>query len=167
MVDVTVDTMADDVRATIKAFKKKLIEMNAKLNTIILVVRNQPVMDYMTVKVLDRMKIVNSKTMPTLGLSRGVPLKLGHWKGKTEFVVVLMDDFDVILGMKFLSEKKAIPTTNTHNLLIMVEKSCVVQIKIKQPSELRIFSALQFKKGVKHQEPTYVVVPLHSLVVRL
>ncbi len=29
----TVDTMADDVRATIEAFKKELVEMNAKLNT--------------------------------------------------------------------------------------------------------------------------------------
>lgn len=77
-----------------------------------------------------------------------------------------MDDFDVILGMKFLLEKKAIPTTNAHNLLITGEKPCVGLTKIKQPSKLHLFSTLQFKKGVKHQELTYVVVPLRSLVVR-
>ena len=62
--------------------------------------------------------------------------------------------------MEFLLEKKTIPIPNAHNLLIMGEKPCVVPTKIKQPNEPRLLSALQFKKGVKHQEPTYVVVPL-------
>lgn len=111
-------------------------------------------------KDISHMKAVNSKAMPTLGLSKGVPLKLGHWEGKTDLVVVPMDDFDVILGMNFLLEKKVIPIPNTHNLLIMGEKSCVVSTKIKQPSEPRLLSALQFKKRLKHQEVTYVLVPL-------
>lgn len=111
-------------------------------------------------KDVGQMKAVNSKALPILGLSRRVPIKLGHWEGKTDLVVVPMDDFDVILGMEFLLEKKAIPIPNAHNLLIMGEKPCVVPTKIMQPSEPRLLSALQLKKGVKRQEPTYVVVPL-------
>ena len=48
---VTVETMAEDVRATIEAFKKELVEMNAKLNTTMLAVGKQPVTDYRKVKV--------------------------------------------------------------------------------------------------------------------
>ncbi|XP_062021178.1 uncharacterized protein LOC133737687 [Rosa rugosa] len=105
-------------------------------------------------------KAVNSKASPTTGLSRGVSLKLGHWQGKTDLVVVQMDDFDVILGMKFLLANKAIPIPSAQHLLIMGERPCVVPTRIGQPSEPRLLSALQFKKGVKRHEPTYVAVPL-------
>lgn len=33
--------------------------------------------------------------------------KLGSWSGQTDFLVVKMDDFDVVLGMEFLLEHKA------------------------------------------------------------
>ena len=33
-------------------------------------------------------------------------------------------------------------------------------MKVKQSIELKLLSALQFKKGVKQQEPTFVAVPL-------
>ena len=48
---VTVETMAEDVRATIEAFKKEFGEMNVKLNTTMLAVGNQTVTDYRKVKV--------------------------------------------------------------------------------------------------------------------
>ena len=32
-------------------------------------------------------------------------------------------------------------------------------MKVKQATELKLLSALQFKKGVKGQEPTFVSVP--------
>lgn len=53
-------------------------------------------------KDVGHMKAVNSMALSTLGLSRGVPIKLGHWEGKTNLVIVPIDDFDVIL-LKCLS----------------------------------------------------------------
>ncbi|KAL6208144.1 hypothetical protein ACLB2K_019095 [Fragaria x ananassa] len=48
---VTMNTMTEDVRATIDAFKKELLEMNTKLNLAIRAMSNQLVMDYRRVKV--------------------------------------------------------------------------------------------------------------------
>ena len=74
-------------------------------------------------------------------------------------VMVQMDDFHVILGMEFLVEKGAIPIPSTENLLIIGEKPAMVPAKVKQANDVKLLSALQFKKGVKRQKPTYVAVP--------
>ena len=70
-----------------------------------------------------------------------------------------MDDFDVILGMDFLTEKGAIPIPATGSLLIMGETPAVVPAKVEQPPETKLLSALQLKKGVRRQEPTYIILP--------
>ena len=53
------------------------------------------------------MKGVNSAALPILGIARRMRFKLGSWSGQTDFLVVKMDDFDVVLGMEFLLEHKA------------------------------------------------------------
>ena len=40
----------------------------------------------------------------TMELVKQVPIKIGTWEGTTDLTVVQMDDFDIILGMKFLAE---------------------------------------------------------------
>ena len=70
-----------------------------------------------------------------------------------------MDDFDVILGIEFLAEKCAIPIPSTESLLIMGKKPTILPTKVKQSTELKLLCTLQFKKGVKRQEPTFVAVP--------
>lgn len=57
---------------------------------------------------VDQMKAINSKALSMVGLARQVPFKLGSWEDHVDLVVVLMDDFDVILSMNFLVEKKVI-----------------------------------------------------------
>ena len=74
-------------------------------------------------------------------------------------IAVKMDDFDMILGMEFLVEKGTIPIPSTRSLLIIGEKHIMVPAKVKQAIKLKLLSALQFKKYVKGQEPTFVVVP--------
>ncbi|KAA0060453.1 hypothetical protein E6C27_scaffold22G002800 [Cucumis melo var. makuwa] len=50
------------------------------------------------------MKAVNSVALPIVGLVKRTTIKLGGWKGLVDFVVVKIDDFDVVLGMEFLIE---------------------------------------------------------------
>ena len=64
-------------------------------------------------------------------------------------IVVRMDDFDVILGIKFLMEKDAIPVPSTGSLLIMSEKPAMVPTKVKQVTKLKLLSVLQFKKDIR------------------
>ena len=54
-----------------------------------------------------KIKTVNSEAKPVLGITYGVKLKVGEWTGKVNFLVMELDDFDVILGDEFLVAAKA------------------------------------------------------------
>ena len=110
-------------------------------------------------KDVGRMNAVNLKALATMGLAKQVCVKIGTWEGTTNLIAVKMDDFDVISGMEFLVEKGTIPIPSTNSLLIMVEKLAMVPAKVKQATKLKLLSALQFKKGIKRQEPTFVAIP--------
>ena len=45
---------------------------------------------------------VNSVAKPSHGVARGVAMHIGSWKGMVDFIVALMDDFKMVLGMDFL-----------------------------------------------------------------
>lgn len=49
-----------------------------------------------------KMKTVNSHVMASTGLTKQVKVKLAEWEGPIDFVVISMDDFNVILGMEFV-----------------------------------------------------------------
>ena len=55
------------------------------------------------------MKVVNSMALPILEIARKTTLNLETWSSLVDFVIIKMDDFDVVLGMEFLLEHKVIP----------------------------------------------------------
>ena len=59
---------------------------------------------------LRKMKVANSVALPILGIARKTTIKFGTLSSLVDFVIVKMDDFDVVLGMKFLLEHKVIST---------------------------------------------------------
>ncbi|KAA0054245.1 uncharacterized protein E5676_scaffold45G00610 [Cucumis melo var. makuwa] len=65
-----------------------------------------------------KMKAVNSIALPIVGLVKRTTIKLGGWKGSVDFVVVKMDNFDVVLGMEFLLEHQVIPMPSAKCLAI-------------------------------------------------
>ena len=42
------------------------------------------------------------------GLAHEVPVQIKEWKGQLDFIVIEMNDFDMILGQDFLNGNKAI-----------------------------------------------------------
>ncbi|GAV73016.1 Asp_protease domain-containing protein, partial [Cephalotus follicularis] len=56
-----------------------------------------------------RLKAVNSKPLATEGLTKDIVLKLGPWGGGVNFTVTPIDDFDMVLGLEFLTQAKTIP----------------------------------------------------------
>lgn len=51
-----------------------------------------------------KLKAVNSQALTTSGTTKLVPCKMGLLNGNISFTVVLLDDFNVILGLEFLIE---------------------------------------------------------------
>ncbi|TYK09503.1 uncharacterized protein E5676_scaffold499G001070 [Cucumis melo var. makuwa] len=95
-----------------------------------------------------RMKVVNSVALPVVGLVKQTVIRLGGWKGPVDFVVVKMDDFDVVLGMEFLLEYQVIPMPSAKCLVITGSFPTVVQADIRQPKGFKMISAMQLDKSL-------------------
>lgn len=93
-----------------------------------------------------RMKAVNSEAQPIHGVAKSVPVKLGEWEGRTNLTAVPLDDFQVILGMEFLRETKAVPMPFAGSLCMLGDHPCMVSATTKK-TEDKCISALQLKKG--------------------
>ena len=107
-----------------------------------------------------KMKVVNSKALPIVGIAKKASLKLGEWRGDVDSVVVHMDDFDVVLGMEFLLKHKVILMSLAQCMVVTSDTPSIVQSKIKQPSGVRMVSALQLKNGLSRKEFTFMAIPL-------
>ena len=67
-----------------------------------------------------------------------VSLKLREWRRDVDLVVVHMDDFEVVLDMKFLLQHKVIPMPLAQCIVVTSSNLKVIQAKIKQPSGVRM-----------------------------
>uniref|UniRef100_A0A803LRS6 Uncharacterized protein n=1 Tax=Chenopodium quinoa TaxID=63459 RepID=A0A803LRS6_CHEQI len=84
-------------------------------------------------KVDGEMKAINSKATPVYGRAWGVPVRLGKWKGKVDFLVVDIDDEDVVLGMEFLH--KVLPFRVSDGMITITSKGSEIGIKLAQLKE--------------------------------
>ncbi|KAA0053169.1 uncharacterized protein E5676_scaffold1775G00050 [Cucumis melo var. makuwa] len=110
-----------------------------------------------------RMKAVNSIALPVVGLVKQTTIKLGGWKGRVDFVVVKMDDFDVVLGMEFLLKHQVIPMPSARCLVITGSFPTIVQAEIPQPNGFKMISAMQLDKSHAQEEPPSVEILLGAL----
>ena len=69
-----------------------------------------------------KIKAVNSKAKLVLGITYIVKFKVGEWTGKMNFLVMELDDFNVILSDEFLVTTKAALLHFIGVLLILDEK---------------------------------------------
>ncbi|KAA0053381.1 uncharacterized protein E6C27_scaffold428G00410 [Cucumis melo var. makuwa] len=110
-----------------------------------------------------RMKAANSVALPIVRLVKRTTIKLRGWKGPVDFVVVKMDDFNVVLGMEFLLEHQVIPMPSAKCLVITGSFPIVVQADIRQPNGFKMISAMQLDKNPIQEEPPSVEIPLRAL----
>ncbi|KAK8646204.1 hypothetical protein V6N13_119998 [Hibiscus sabdariffa] len=113
-------------------------------------------------KDVGQMKVVNLATSSICGSAKKVVVKLGPWEANIDFTVTSMDDFDVVLGLDFMTSAQAIPVPAASCLLFLREKPCVATATILPRSGKKMLSAIQFKKGVKKGEPSFVVLPVRT-----
>ncbi|KAA0060672.1 uncharacterized protein E5676_scaffold580G00130 [Cucumis melo var. makuwa] len=110
-----------------------------------------------------KMKAVNSIALPILGLVKRTTIKLGGWRSPVDFVVVKMDDFDVVLGMEFLLEHQVIQMPSAKCLAITGSFPTVVPAEIRQPNGFKTISAMRLNKSRAQEEPPSVEILLGAL----
>uniref|UniRef100_A0A5K0XDL7 Aspartic peptidase DDI1-type domain-containing protein n=1 Tax=Nymphaea colorata TaxID=210225 RepID=A0A5K0XDL7_9MAGN len=77
-----------------------------------------------------RMKAVNSEAKLIHGVARDVVVKIDSWSEKSNFFVVPMNDYQMILGMELLSAVNMVLMPHLRSVSIMDEKSpCIVPTK--------------------------------------
>ncbi|KAK2994549.1 hypothetical protein RJ640_012548 [Escallonia rubra] len=104
-----------------------------------------------------RVKAINSAAQPVSGITRSVLIKIGPYEGRTNFSVVTMDDFKLILGLEFLRDTKTTVMPCTNSLAMLGNKLCVIPTISPRAGE-RSISALKLKKGLKRDETTYLAM---------
>ncbi|CAL5372637.1 unnamed protein product [Camellia sinensis] len=89
------------------------------------------------------MKTVNTKAKPVEGLARGVELHLGGWRGKVNFSIASLDDYDVVLGMEFLREFNVAILPRDNTMCIMEGGPYMVPMVSKGNTKLQLLSAIE------------------------
>ena len=104
-------------------------------------------------------KAVNSEAMPVHD-SAEVQLKVGPWTGLSTLMVVPLDDFDLIFGMKFFCQAKVQLMPYLGGVLIGVESTPgFVHVEAGAPRNEKgvLISAKQACKGLKGGQDTFLV----------
>ena len=112
-----------------------------------------------------KIKAVNSKANPISRISIGVKFKVGEWTGNVNFLIMQLDDFDVILGDEFFVAARATLLPFIRVMLIFDEKQpcyilarCVIGNNKTSKGKGPMVSAMQVEHGLKKGEMTYLVV---------
>jgi hypothetical protein len=71
-------------------------------------------------------KEVNSKEKETTGVSSSVHIRLDKWEGWANFIVMPMDDFEVILGKEFLRRMHSVLMPWMDKMVILGEQKAWV-----------------------------------------
>ncbi|XP_057964296.1 uncharacterized protein LOC131155282 [Malania oleifera] len=119
-------------------------------------------LELQVVKDVGKIKAVNSPALTTVGVVPKVVCQMGSWSGTVDFTVAPLDDFDVVLGMDFFKVTRSMPIPAADCLVIMGSAPCAVPVVYNNFDERKLLSALQFKKGVKRGESSFVVLPIVS-----
>ncbi|GAV90278.1 gag-asp_proteas domain-containing protein [Cephalotus follicularis] len=94
-------------------------------------------------------KTVNSKAKPLIGIAKDVGMKIGQWDGLVSLSIIPLDDYDLVLGMEFMDQVKAIPIPHANSLCILEEgKTCMVPCT-RSNKGTKTLSAMQLDKGFK------------------
>ena len=92
---------------------------------------------------LNAIKAVISKVAKVIGKAKDILVRLSDWSGMIGFMVVPLDDFDVVLGKDFLRAAKAAPVTYVNSMVIFLGNEPIVVPMVRkhlEPSPLTSLS---------------------------
>ena len=77
-------------------------------------------------------KVVNSNSPPIDGVAHKVDVSTGEWHRQENLTVVIMNDFNVVLGLEFLDKVKAMLVLYTNTMCILEEKGVHSSDQVKE-----------------------------------
>lgn len=99
----------------------------------------------------DTIKAVNSQAKPIIGNAENIKVKFGDWQGELNFTVVPLDDYKVVLGLKFFRKVNEFPTPKANSFVIVdTNMMRVIPLKLMERTK-PVLSALQLEGGLNHE----------------
>ncbi|KAH1063036.1 hypothetical protein J1N35_028023 [Gossypium stocksii] len=101
-------------------------------------------------KLTKKLKTVNSKEVPTMEVTQGVELQTSQWKGKEDFEVIHLDDYDFVLVLNFLDKINAllVPFAACICILDTHKRQCAVSVSCDEKGGTKIVSTIYQAKDV-------------------
>ena len=90
------------------------------------------------------MKAINSSAKPIAGTTQGVHVTLGTWSRKLNFSIMSMNDFKMVLDMKFFDQVRVLPLPAT-NTLSIIDRSMAWMVPAEQNACLLEVEFLSYK----------------------
>lgn len=93
------------------------------------------------------LKIVNSKEVLVAGLACGVQMRLSQWVSKEKVEIIPYDDYDMIVGPRFLDHIQSLLVPFI-NYLCILDPKCLYVLPIKRRfGSIKMLSTIQLAKG--------------------
>ncbi|MFQ6651831.1 hypothetical protein Gotur_023999 [Gossypium turneri] len=86
-------------------------------------------------------------------LVQGVELQIGKWKGKEDFEVIQLDDYDYVLGLNFLDRIQTVlyPCADQIHISIGPLKRIVVPVHQDMKVGAKVLSSIQLDEDVSYE----------------
>ncbi|PPS15060.1 hypothetical protein GOBAR_AA05539 [Gossypium barbadense] len=99
-----------------------------------------------------KIKTINSEEGPTVGVVREVELQISEWKGKEEFEVIQLDDYDYVLGLNFLDMIQTVlyPWADQIHIVTSPLSKIVVPVYRDMKVRTKVLSSIQLVEDVSY-----------------
>uniref|UniRef100_A0A803N8F5 Uncharacterized protein n=1 Tax=Chenopodium quinoa TaxID=63459 RepID=A0A803N8F5_CHEQI len=114
-------------------YARMLVDTNASHNLVRL--KEAKDLGIKFTKVDDELMVVNIDSTLMHGRAWKVLIRLGKWKGKVDFLVVDLDDVDLVLGIEFILS--VVPIKMDRDVMTITHNGCKHEIKLARGEEAR------------------------------
>ncbi|XP_047335495.1 uncharacterized protein LOC124939022 [Impatiens glandulifera] len=100
-------------------------------------------------------KSVKSKAKPVAGEAKDMKIQIGDWNEKVSFSVIPLDDYDVVLGLRWFDQVRACIIPYSDSLVISDhERTSAIPVR-RELNGMRMLSAIQFSRGLQRGEEAF------------
>lgn len=101
---------------------------------------------------IGQMQAVNLVTILVLGVAKRTPINIVSWM-RLDFVIIKIDDFNILLGMDLLLEYKIIFMLLVKCLIVIGSNPTIIQTLTRQLKEVKMMSAQYLVRDLTNNEP--------------
>ncbi|KAH1031912.1 hypothetical protein J1N35_044086 [Gossypium stocksii] len=87
-----------------------------------------------------------------MGVVRNVELQIGKWKGKEDFEVIHIDDYDYVLGLNFLDKIQIVLFPWADQIHIVISSLLKIIVPVHQDLKVgtKVLSSIQLVEDVSY-----------------